>query len=483
MAIHATSTGNITSPSVTEDTAGLQHKRRHGHDPHPPAGFRRVHRKPSGFAMIAAMMLALFLFSTLGCGDSDSDPVATPTPPPTPLTDAVWTAFQDGDGPWREIDFPQSGLFEPTVTDSQGRYGLALLRADAGSRRVILQTLQTTSAELPRIDIDRLSMNGNAGLQIDVAEPENFDDSSVRLYCGNYDDWAYAFPFSNTTAMAPGIYDLILTQMESDLPFPTRMLVRRDLDLIAGITLEQTISSADLDGSTALSGPHTIDVQGESGSLDSSSYTATVQLSTANRTQAELGYKSAFDPQLRYTAFDDSLNAGDVYLLNLDITTDDDHWIGYYEGFSAAGDRTATPPTKIFDGAFVPDTSSGSLIPGMADIPVIENANVIGYTIQFEGTGNDIDYSALGHISKARIGSGVSFSMPDLSTAPGWDPNWSMPADTVPEYSTASAHTGSDGNRLQVFADWYFNDTPHLQDGEWFAVSSETIVHDEISLR
>jgi hypothetical protein len=35
----------------------------------------------------------------------------------------------------------------------------------------------------------------------------------------------------------------------------------------------------------------------------------------------------------------------------------------------------------------------------------------------------------------------------------------------VVEYSTASAHIGSDSNRLQVFADRCFNDTPHLQAG------------------
>jgi hypothetical protein len=35
-----------------------------------------------------------------------------------------------------------------------------------------------------------------------------------RPNCGDYDHWTYSFSFSNTTAMAPGIYDLILTQME-----------------------------------------------------------------------------------------------------------------------------------------------------------------------------------------------------------------------------------------------------------------------------
>jgi hypothetical protein len=37
------------------------------------------------------------------------------------------------------------------------------------------------------------------------------------------------FPlFSNTTGMAPGIYDLILTQMELDLQYPAGMRIRRE---------------------------------------------------------------------------------------------------------------------------------------------------------------------------------------------------------------------------------------------------------------
>lgn len=139
-------------------------------------------------------------------------------------------------------------------------------------------------------------------------------------------------------------------------------------------------------------------------------------------------------------ALDGSLEEGETYVLNLDIEQDDNHRIVYYEGFTEDGNWTATPPTETFDGRFVKDISSGSLIPGMTGISAIEDGSVLAYTVGFDGTGNDIQHHVLGHITDARIGDATAFSMPDLSKVEGWDTNWSIPADAVADYTLDPRH-------------------------------------------
>ncbi len=445
-------------------------------------------------SIYAFIILSLsFLFLT-GCNDSDSLPPDDEVPPIVEqLTDAEMMLFQDGDGDWRQIDeseLTEAGIFIPPVTDSQGRYGLAYLVADAEDQRVQIVTLQITTAELPQIDVSRALEEGvttdTAALEINVGEPD-LAGSRVHIFLrdeGSSSNFDFTCTYSD---LHPGNYDLFLTQTESEKKYPATLFARRDLELDADDTLVQDITTADLADSIDLTGPYTVTVldQQSGDPLDSNIFDGNVGLFTTNLTYVELGDKYVSDPDLKYTALGTPLTDNYIYILDLDIEIDDNHSLYYVEAFLDEGNKEITLPVQLddFNLTFAEDISTGSLLPGM-HISDIEDVTVMGYIISFEGNINGIRYYSKSYISASRQ-TDTSFFMPDLSSAEEWESNWSMPADIETEYYSIHAYIGS-GNfidqSLQDASDWGYDEALYqqLEDGDWFAHLSESTYLDPL---
>ena len=425
------------------------------------------------------LFIVLMVFIMAGCGSSSSS--SSNSLPP--LTDAFWVALQDGEsGDWEEIDIPADGVLNISdhisAGNTEGKYGVAIVRASATEQRVDSFTVLTTVNELPEIDFNVISSDlGSATLQVEVEEPSTSDfpsGSYVRLNLhDDYTGISSGFTYTQSFTKTPGTYDLIVTRADSYDDTPTHLAERRDLTLTEGATLEETIASDEFNISNALDGPYTITVlngrtSDTTDSWDSNLFDGEVNLLTAHDTEAELGEKNFSDTNFRYAALGSSLLAGsDIYMLNIYIEPDDNSCISYFEGFRTEGDKEVTPPSDPFLGAFTTTTVGANLLPGLTGTAY---ADAIGYTTQFDGRADGIDYLVSGHVSAARTaGDDISFVLPDLSSAPGWSARWSLPATATMDYTAASVQVGEIGVTLENFTDWYFTDTTRLANGEWFA--------------
>ncbi len=442
---------------------------------------RTFHTLNHKLSLVTITALILALLFTAGC--SDSDPYVVPaaqTETPAPLVDAEWFAFQDGDGPWQEIELPESGVFTPDVTDPDGRYSIAYLRADGDSQALTLETFQGTTAELPQIDVEALIQGETSVFEVTVEEPQNIENSSIYLYFRDEIDGVYNFTDTQSYTAAPGTYDLFVTQnVFGSYNYPANYIARRNITLNTDAETQETITAEDFDSSTAFAGPYTITVQGdENGLLDSTTFSGEVNLITENFTDVELGDKSDTDNSFQYSALPAPLAGNDMYRVSVNIDFDENNELYYAEGFKNAGNNAVTVPELTFDAAFEADTSTGKLLPGISSIPALGAGNVIGYSVRYRGNINGIEYTVMSFISGGRIQSD-SFTMPDLASAEGWTDNWSIPTGAETEYTVMSAHIGSDGTLLQNMANWFSNSTLFIEDGDWYATVTKRFSFDD----
>ena len=186
-----------------------------------------------------------------------------------------------------------------------------------------------------------------------------------------------------------------------------------------------------------------------------------------------LGYNLAggINATIDYMALPASdLAAGDHYMAELSIEPGENRYITYFEGFSTAADRTATPP-GVFDGELSSDLTTGYLLPGLSGSAY---PDAIGYTVQYEASANNIEYSVTSHVSNGWLDttSGeVEFTMPDSRAAAGWNTLWSIPQGAQMNWAYVSAQAGSAGSTLAEFMQWYLLGAPLVDDGQWFASS------------
>jgi hypothetical protein len=428
------------------------------------------------------LLIVLMVFMMAGCGSSSSS--SSNSLPP--LTDALWIGFQNGeDGDWQEIELPENNVLDIAgLNPTDGKYGLAVVLASAAAQRVTSFTILATVSELPEVNFNELfPIEESATLQVTLEEPAGFTNSYVRLNLhGDYSGVSSGFTYTRSFYKTPGTYDLIVTRADSYDDTPTHLEERRDLTLTDGVTLEETIASDTFDGSNALLGPYSIRVLNEdSSTMDRSLYDGDVTLLTANDTEAELGEKETDDnTNIPYAALGSLLDADDIYMLHISIEPDDNSFITYFEGFDTAGDKDVTPPSDPLAGEFDSVTSGDNLLPGLTGTTYTD---AIGYTTQYYGTADGVDYRVSGHVSLGRSvayisGTDISFFIPELSSAPGWAARWSIPITATMDYTAVSVQVGETGVTLENFADWYFGGTSRLADGEWFASIAKIVYSD-----
>lgn len=468
-----TATGSAPSHSFLE-TVGPG-KGNHHHQPAENPGSRgKCARKKTGrgfgHSLILCVLAAVVLLGTTGCSDSDSDDLV--------LTDALWVAFQDGEGAWQEIEIPQDMSFdaEELVTDPEGRYSLAIVSAraaegaeDNGSVQTI--TLKTTTAEIPEIDFSGTLDLEDTSLEVTV-DQASLDAGSVYLHArGDYVSVWNSDPLTLYPTTAP--FDLAATLHPAGQDYPSKIIVEPfDATALGQASTLDVVLGDFVD----LSAPYTYTF---TPSADEILDYAEVYLMTANVTLASLGEEGIDGAsEVQYTAPVD-LNAvapGSSYMLDLTIDLDDDSSVSYYEGFTAAGNYSVSggdiPYT--FDGQYVADRSTGSLLPGVSWTEVDDGGNAIAYSSIFYGEANSIDYFATTLVTAGRAGAGdTGFAMPDLSSAQGWYPLWSIPSDAEERGGSSAAVLSSETlESLSVsnLTMLYLDGSPRLADGSWIAI-------------
>ena len=432
--------------------------------PHAAGRGRSRSRHVFGLPLVPWCLLALLvLLPVAGCSDSDSDDLV--------LSDALWVAFQDGDGPWQKLDITEDTLsFTPDVTDPDGRYGLAVVMAQGESRTVQALTLKTTVDEFPAIDLASLFSQVDVPLKITLVKESVGEGGHVEFEAG--DENAYWYD-SNTITLEPytAPYDLVATMHSGGLP--SKLLVKTfPDDLMEGDTWEVTVDFDDEDA-LDIQGPYTIDLDGTL--MDDGE----VFLVTKNNTHASLGYFYSFSDSDPASSFEyyapASLPEGCVYLLELELELDVDSSLIYYEGFSAPESKTIEGIDSYDDFVveFAADTSTGSLLPGMTWEGAFENA--LAFARVFKGTARNIDYTAVSLVTAGRVDADITgFTMPDLRSAQGWYPLWSVPASAQESYSLAAVVLASEDVALADFlqsdlATLYFDRGLRLEAGSWLA--------------
>lgn len=413
---------------------------------------------PAGRTPVLWLIGLLALALLAACSDSDSNP-----PSQEPMVDAQWVGFRDGDGDWQQIDLPESQVFDFTtadtgteVTDPQGRYSLAVVRAYAARREVYLFTVQTTLAESPEFDFRKYFPDAEqSNLEITVSGLPGA--TSVSLYLAG--DRRIPYNGVVTFDTDPGTYDLIAVASSSGTP--AQLIALYDQTYDPGLT-PITINWAS-GAPVVLTGPYTVTLLPEQqGSMEHGE----VSLLTGNGTIVDLSGASAEDSFTYKALPPENMVPDDVYMLDLFFRPDSDTVISYFAGFGTAEDLSV-PPMGSFDGVYAADTSTGTLLPGLA---ASKTTDAIAYTTLYTGRGNDIEYSAISLTTSGWIGAAeqITIAMPDMHTAPGWSTNWSIPVNAVASYTAATVQTASTGTSLQDFADWYFSDAPHVSADQWF---------------
>ena len=390
----------------------------------PGCGNRITTDRGHRLSLVLCIVAAVLFLGTAGCSDSSSDDLA--------LTDAVWVAFQDGDGPWREFEIPQDMIFdtEELVTDPDGRYSLAMVFAraarDADDNGFVQEvTLKTTTAEVPRIDFSMLSDAGGTSLEVTL-DDDSLNYGSAYLYVGGEDEMPWN---TNTVTLYPytAPYDLVATLHSSGLDYPSKIFVQTFDESSQGQAETLDLAFGEFED---LSEPHTVTFTPSA--ADEILYNGEVYLVTANGTAASLGEEYNEEAEFfEYTA-PAALPPEGSYVLELSIDLDDDSSVLHYQGFVAPGDLEidGTNLPYVFDGRHVADTSTGSLLPGVSWTVVDDMDDVAAYASIFNGEANRIDYYVTTLVTAGRVGTDTGIATPDLRSAPGWYPLWSVPAST-----------------------------------------------------
>lgn len=392
-----------------------------------PAVHPSIRTKSGGgsrLSLILCILSAVVLLGTAGCSDSSSDDLV--------LTDAFWVAFQDGDGPWQELDITQDLVFdaEELVNDPEGRFGLAMVFASAegdaednDSVRTI--ALKTTTAEVPSIDFREFFNPGSTSLEVTL-DAESLDYGSSYLYVGGEDvvPWN-TDPVTLYPSTAP--YDLVATLYSGGLKYPSKIFFQTFDESAQGQVETLDIAFGEFND---LSGPYTVTFNP---SADETLYGSKVYLVTGSGTAAKLGEENSDETaSFEYTA-PAALPGGGSHVLELLIDLDDDSSIMHYQGFVTPDDLeiSGTDVPYVFDGQYAADTSTGSLLPGMGWTEVDDDMDdVAAYVSIFKGEANRIDYHVMTLVTAGRVGAeDTSITTPDLSSAPGWYPLWSVPGN------------------------------------------------------
>ncbi len=312
-----------------------------------------------------------------------------------------WAAYQDGTGAWQRLTPTTTGEYQFTVTDSQGRYGVAWVEDESGYvtlRQFTLQDANELWIPLEPEDVNTYTVSGqatNAQGPFAVAV-----DGQMELFelVGNY----------ALDEVPPGTWDLLaatVTQQGGEtgwVGWVTRVYVHRNLAVTSNVAHNINFNNAR-------------PVQMFSVSASGSEWSV-VAFVTKNGTTAPLAIAEG-SPASSFQAPavpSDLTQSGDLYVaLAMSETRNTMTW----KVFSTPQNTTLSLPNPL--------TGVGGSYPTVTGLS--SGVQLWVFSLEYQ----DKDWSVM--VSKRWLGNATSYTVPAdaLASVSGWQSAWSLPSTGV----------------------------------------------------
>lgn len=309
---------------------------------------------------------------------------------------AEWAAFQDGDGNWQVVNPTSQGVYRLQVTDPAGRYGFAYAgeNANYGSN---FNIIQATVDEMPEVLVpieptEYFTVTGNLigtynRVRIVIG------DSVTESHEGRYEIY-----------VPRGVWDVVAVEMTGDeTQIAQRIYIHRDLQVFGNIVHD--VNFNDSSKVKNLTPTHTVSHTGGDDYI-------TVSLITRNNYfGAELA--TTYGKSLSYPSVPDLLREGDLYVAEVED-------VGY-RWFSTPQNLTLQPLTEEL-------SVNGNIVNNRLVISGLRYSGASWWEIFISLRLVYNDWSI--KVTPGWLGGSDTYTVPDFSSLPGWNPQWGNPSDS-----------------------------------------------------
>lgn len=308
---------------------------------------------------------------------------------------AEWAAFQDGDGNWQVVNPTSQGVYQLQVTDPAGRYGFAYAARNIyyGSN---FNIIQATVDEMPEVlvPIEPNECFTVAGNLIGTSNRVRIviGDSVTESHEGRYE-----------ICVPRGVWDVVAVEMTGDgTQIAQRIYIHRDLQVFGNIVHD--VNFNDSSKVKNLTPTHTVSHTGGDDYI-------TVSLITRNNYfGAELA--TTYGKSLSYPSVPDLLREGDLYVAEV--------WDVGCRWFSTPQNLTLQPLTEEL-------SVNGNIVNNRLVISGLRYSGASWWWIYVEPW-DGIDWCIT--VTPGWLGSSDTYTVPDFSNLPGWNPQWGNPINS-----------------------------------------------------
>ncbi len=245
----------------------------------------------------------------------------------------IFAAWQDGNGSWKKLD-PVNGGYSFAVTDSGGRYSVALAMDPSVYSTQFMEVWQATVDELPDIvwNAEDFSANSSANSYAVNGSITGYAASeSVFAYMSHQAQGTSASQPNFAFSLPAGVYDLFVTGSE-------RCAIVRNVSVASSTTLP----TLDLNAQAQPFGHHQVAIQGLD-AQESGFWMTYLQTSQANGLLAPLGSGSFASPSFDTPTLAPSQQLlSDLYIALLGTA---DRTV--YQSINLSGTPTITLPSSL----------------------------------------------------------------------------------------------------------------------------------------
>lgn len=351
---------------------------------------------------------------------------------------ADFVAFQDGNGAWQVVS-GAGGLYTLNITDSDGRYGVAIACVNGPDVEVYI--LHATRAELSEITHECDEPPSQSFVTVSGTVGGLGTDNWAQVFLGQGTGFTYPGMGTYSLQTAPGTYDLIAVKYVGfEIGSVDKVLIRRNVNATT-----DTTQNIDFDSAEAFAPEmHTVTVLGTAGETVGS-----VTFRSNGKTVAALGtpYNT-----LRFAGVPTSRQVGnDFHVLSVTDFGPQRVLRTVLRHFKAPTDITVALPDaftspEVTTAATTPYarfTASWSAYPGA-------QAYVLSYRSHHHETvpmgraqkssrqhGGSVSW-VIG-LSANWLGANSSYTLPDFSGLSGWNNAWGFPTGRFVEWTVTAA--------------------------------------------
>lgn len=367
-------------------------------------------------AAVAIVALVVICVPLAGCGGNgstnSSSTINVLTTNRGAAQNATWVAFQDGGGAWTQLQPTGTGQYSANVTASDGRYGLAVVNSTGNYNNV--QIYHATTAELTQIATDSLGSISSWPTVTGSVTGLNAGDN----YAISASPFAWVSGLSSptyTTNAMPGTRDVLAMNYQptsyTNMAAVERFFIKRNVNITGNYTCDVDFNGANSVAAT----PFNITATGTSlGSNYFGWY-----LTTKNGAYVSGWQNAGTGTSTKgYALPAASRDAGDVYTAMVQSYSVGGGLVTYASrvaSFTSPADQTLAIPPAL--SGTVTQAATTPYARGTASWTPWSGASA--YMLRQQASGQ---WSAL--VTTGWLKGASSYTMPDLSSATGWQATW-----------------------------------------------------------